>query len=289
MKPAALLRLILLFGLLLSVAACRQEQKLSASDIQLDLTVSDLLVGETTLLLAVTDKEGKAIAEPGALALRGDMDHAGMSPVLAESETAANGKFTVPFEWTMGGSWTVDATLTLPGGAVAKQTFRYEVISEADDDMADMSMPETDDEAAESPAAEAPGSNSAAYMRVTNRGAEDFVFVSAETAAAQSVEFHQTSVVDDVASMQRVDELVAPAGGELKLEPGGLHFMLLNLTQDLKLRHNFVLELKDSAGAVYRLSLRVLEPPRSDLVDSVYLADGNLIFSNLWANPASAG
>ena len=277
MKPAALLRLILLFGLLLSVAACRQEQKLSASDVQLDLTVSDLLVGETTLLLAVTDKEGKAIAEPGALALRGDMDHAGMSPVLAESETAANGKFTVPFEWTMGGSWTVDATLTLPGGAVAKQTFRYEVINDADD------------EAEESPAAEAPGSNSAAYMRVTNRGAEDFVFVSAETAAAQSVEFHQTSVVDDVASMQRVDELVAPAGGELKLEPGGLHFMLLNLTQDLKLRHNFVLELKDSAGAVYRLSLRVLEPPRSDLVDSVYLADGNLIFSNLWANPASAG
>ena len=277
MKFAALLRFILLLGLLLIVAACRQDEKLSAGDVQLDLTVSDLLVGETTLLLTVTDKQGKAIAEPGALQLRGDMDHAGMTPVLADSNTAQNGKFTVPFEWSMGGSWTVEAELSLPGGAVAKQTFRYEVMSEADD------------EAADSPAAQAPGSSSAAYMQVKNRGTEDFVFVSAETAAAESVEFHLSSVVDDVVSMQRVDELVVPAGGELKLEPGGLHFMLLNLSQDLKLRHNFVLELKDSAGAVYRLSLRVLDPPRYDLVDSVYLADGNLIFSNLWANPASAG
>ncbi len=279
MSTATPLRIFLFICLLVVCTACRQEQKLTASDVQLDLTVSDLLVGETTLLLSVTDKQGKAIAEPGTLELRGDMDHAGMTPVLAESETAVDGRFSVPFEWTMGGSWTVDATLSLPGGAVAKQTFRYEVMSEAEDGMADMPMPAED----------TAGSSSTAYMEVTNRGEEDFVFVSAVTAVAESVEFHQTSVVNDVASMTRVDELVVPGKSDLKLEPGGLHLMLINLTQDLELRDNFVLELISSAGDGYRIDFRVIEPPRSDLVDGVYLGDGKLVFSNRWANPASAG
>ena len=91
--------------LLLLTTACRQQQ-LTAADIQLEMSVTDALVGETTLLVTVKDEDGKAIDNPGALSIRGDMDHAGMVPVFAEAAAAVNGVFTVPFEWTMGGGWT---------------------------------------------------------------------------------------------------------------------------------------------------------------------------------------
>ena len=143
------------------------------------------------------------------------------------------------------------------------------------DDMADMDM------------ADMSGANSAAYMQVTNRGSEDIVLVSAAGAAAGAIEFHETRVLDGVATMTRLDELVVPGNGEIELAPGGKHLMLMNLTADLQLDEKVVLELKDSAGRLYRMRFRVGEPPISDLVDSVRL--GDLVFSNRWARPASAG
>ena len=82
------------------------------------MTVSDLLVGDTTLTVRVSDKQGNPLADPGTLSLRGDMDHAGMIPVLAEAEGAVDGVFKVPFEWTMGGSWIVEASLALSADEV---------------------------------------------------------------------------------------------------------------------------------------------------------------------------
>ncbi len=269
-----LLRACLLATLLLVAAACRQEQKLSASDVVLDMSVSDLLVGETTLTLRVSDKQGKPLAEPGTLSLRGDMDHAGMIPVLAEADNAVEGVFSVPFEWTMGGSWTVEASLALSADEVARQVFRFDIASPS----AEHDMAHDGHEA---------GASSAAYMRVANRGSDDIVLVSAASAAAAAVEFHETRVVDGVASMKRLDELVVPGKGEIELAPGGTHLMLMNLTADLQLDDNFVLELTDSAEQLYRIEFRVSEAPSSDLVDAVTL--GDLVFNNRWARPASAG
>ena len=277
MPVAKLLRACLLAILLLVGAACRQEQKLTASDVVLDMSVSDLLVGETTLTLRVSDKQGNPLAEPGTLSLRGDMDHAGMAPVLAEADSAVEGVFSVPFEWTMGGSWAVEASLALSADEVARQVFRFDIESpSADHDMAD-----------DADEADTAGANSAAYMQIANRGNDDIVLVSAASAAAAAVEFHETRVIDGVASMTRLDELVVPGKGEIELAPGGTHLMLMNLTADLQLGGNFVLELTDSAGQLYRIKFRVSEPPSSDLVDGVTL--GDLVFNNRWARPASAG
>ena len=116
--------------LILLTTACRQQQ-ISSSDITLDLTVSDMLVGDTTLLITVLDTDGNVIQNPGKLSLRGDMDHAGMVPVFAESETSIDGVFTLPFEWTMAGGWIVEASLNLDSGAVVTQSFNLEIMSEA--------------------------------------------------------------------------------------------------------------------------------------------------------------
>lgn len=284
MTVANLLRLCLLATLLLISAACRQEQKPTASDVVLEMAVSDLQVGDTTLTVRASDKQGKALAEPGTLSLRGDMDHAGMTPVLAEAVTAGEGIYTVPFEWTMGGSWRVEASLSLSADEVARQVFRFEIASPAEDhDMAH------DDHAAmgATAMADTAGANSAAYLQIVNRGDDDIVLASAASAAAAAVEFHETRVADGVASMTRLDALVVPGKGEIELMPGGPHLMLMNLTADLQVNDNFVLELTSSSGQSYRINFRVSEPPASDLVDSVYL--GDLIFRNRWARPASAG
>ena len=280
-----LLRLCALAMLLLLSAACRQEQKLSASGIALEIAASELTVGDTVLTVRVRDKQGNPLTEPGTLSLRGDMDHAGMIPVLAEADSAVDGVFNVPFEWTMGGSWIVEASLALSADEVARQEFHFDIASASDEqDMTHADHGAMDDMAM---AGGASGANSAAYMRITNRSSEDIVLVSAASEVAGAVEFHETRVVDGAASMTRLDALVVPGNGKIELVPGGRHLMLMNLKQDLQRDDNFVLDLTDGLGQLYRLEFLVSEPPASDLGDNVEV--GGLVISNRWARPASAG
>ena len=271
--PRRLLASLLLFTLLL--VSCRQQLP-SADNIQLSLSVSDMLVGDTTLLVTVRDSDGNLLPNPGALKVRGDMDHAGMIPLLAESDSATDGVFSLPFEWTMGGGWVVDAALTLPDGTVASQTFRYEILSEAaGDGMAEMGHGGMS------------GETSAVYMRIRNRGAKDITIVSASSAAAERIEFHQTQVIEDIARMEVLDGMLIPAGESIELAPGGAHIMLTGLRGDLAPESHLPLQLRCDSGAVYDLDIGVMDMPMSDLDDAIQI--GDLVFSNRWARPASAG
>ena len=263
---------IVLLVCLIVLAGCRQQQ-LSSADVQLELTAIDQRVGETTLLLRASDRDGKAISDPGALSIRGDMDHAGMAPVLAEAERAVDGVFSLPFEWTMGGSWIVEARLTLPNGEVALETFEFEILSEAT---------EADTIELEHGAM----AGSAVYLRIQNRGASDMTIVSADSAAAAGNAFHRTVVEDDMARMEAVDSLLIPAGETLDLTPGGLHIMLTGLTADLAPESALALRLECDSGEVYELEIPVMNMLMSELDDAV--AFGDLVFSNRWARPAQA-
>lgn len=264
--------------LLLAVAACRQQQVTSA-DIRLELKASDTLVGETTLLASAIDRDGNAITNPGKLSIRGDMSHAGMIPVFAESDQSTDGVFSLPFAWTMAGGWIVEASLTLPNGDTASETFRFEILAEAGaDDMSDMDH---------SGMGNPPGETSAVYMRISNRGATDRNIVSAESAAASQIDFHRTVVENDIARMDALETLVIPAGETLELRPGGAHIMLSRLTEDLKLDREFSLELKCGSGELYTLDVSIANMPPSESDDAATY--GDLVFSNRWARPASAG
>lgn len=71
------------------------------------------------------------------------------------------------------------------------------------------------------------GPNAALYFTATSGGEADRL-VGASTGAASSVELHETSIGDDgTMSMQQVDGLDLAADGELVLEPGGYHLMLI--------------------------------------------------------------
>ena len=271
------LRLPTCLIILLLAAACRQ-QPVAPADVQLELTTTNTLIGETTLLLTVTDKDGNAIADPGALRVRGDMSHAGMVPVFAETDQSTNGVFSLPFTWTMAGGWIVEASLTLPSGELAAETFSFEILSESREDQ----MTVMDHSEMEHPASE----TSAVYLRIRNRGAANQVIVSAESAAAEHVAFHRTVVDNDIARMEAIDALVIPAGETLELRPGGTRIMLSSLHQNLAPDSTFSLRLNCNSGEVYDLDFPVADMLMSERDDAVDF--GDLTFSNRWARPARA-
>lgn len=260
------------------VAACRQQPQLAPADIQLELVASNTLVGETTLTLTVTDLDGKPLSNPGTLSVRGDMSHAGMVPIFAEAEEASDGVFSLPFEWTMTGAWIVEASLKLSNGDVVSEIFTFEILAEAKgNDMAPM-----DHSGMEG----APGEASAVYMRIENRSDTDRVIVSAQSAAVEQIDFHQTIIDDDIARMEALEALIIPAGETLELRPGGAHIMLSGLREDLRSEEQFTLQLKCGAGEVYDLDISIADMLTGDLDDAIEF--GDLVFSNRWARPARA-
>lgn len=77
------------------------------------------------------------------------------------------------------------------------------------------------------------GDTGAAYMTLTNDGDADDQLVGGTSDIAETVEIHQTSDEGGTMSMQQVEGVAIPAGGEAVLEPGGYHLMLLGVTGDL--------------------------------------------------------
>jgi len=76
--------------------------------------------------------------------------------------------------------------------------------------------------------------NSASFMLLTNSSASDHALVAAESSASKVVELHTHTMVEGMMQMRQVEKIDIPAGSATKLEPGGLHVMLIGLAQDLK-------------------------------------------------------
>ena len=110
-------------------AACRQESRPAA---EADLTISlrllpaEASVGEAELLIDIADADGRAV-NPARVDVRGDMDHAGMTPVLRDDVQGSAGQYRVPFEWTMAGDWTVTVKLTFADESSLEETFELSV------------------------------------------------------------------------------------------------------------------------------------------------------------------
>lgn len=77
------------------------------------------------------------------------------------------------------------------------------------------------------------GVNAAAYMTLINDGDSTDQLISASTDIAGAVELHETTTEDGSMSMQQVTGVEIPADGQAVLEPGGLHVMLIGVTEDL--------------------------------------------------------
>ena len=76
----------------------------------------------------------------------------------------------------------------------------------------------------------APGQGAAAiYLRLVNSGASARVVTGARVDGASSAAVHEHTMQDGMMRMRPAGALTIPAGGELKLEPGGYHLMVFGL------------------------------------------------------------
>lgn len=81
--------------------------------------------------------------------------------------------------------------------------------------------------------APAPGQKVAgAYMELVSR--THMALTAVASPAAAGVELHSTSMEEGVMRMRPVARIELPAGKPVKLAPGGLHIMLVDIKQPLK-------------------------------------------------------
>jgi len=91
----------------------------------------------------------------------------------------------------------------------------------------------------------------AAYFVIHNKGSEADRLLSASTPVAGKAELHEHVHAGGVMKMQQVQDVVIPAGGEVKFEPMGYHVMLLDVKQQAKDGERFPLTLTfEKAGKV---------------------------------------
>lgn len=106
--------------------------------------------------------------------------------------------------------------------------------------------------------APAPGAQvTAAYL--TLEVAEPATLVSASSSAAKAVEIHTMNMKNGVMEMRQLKALELKPGQPVKLQPGGLHLMLIDLTKPLKVGDNvdMVLHFGDGKEAKVTKTLSI--------------------------------
>lgn len=100
----------------------------------------------------------------------------------------------------------------------------------------------------------------AAYFTVRNLGDETDRLTGLSSPVSAMPMLHETTLSEGVSRMAHVEAAEIPAGGELTLEPGGMHVMLMELTTPLKEGATFALTLTFEAGGEITVEVPVFGP-----------------------------
>lgn len=91
----------------------------------------------------------------------------------------------------------------------------------------------------------------AAFMTITNGGADDDVLLGASAEVSKVAELHLHLDLDGTMQMREVESIEIRPGQTITFEPGGLHVMLIGLKQPLAQGQSFPLTLNfEKAGPV---------------------------------------
>jgi periplasmic copper chaperone A len=101
------------------------------------------------------------------------------------------------------------------------------------------------------------GQNGAGYLTLRNTGSTPDRLLAAESPAARVVELHTHIRDGEVMRMRPVNAIALPPGQAVRLEPGGLHLMLIGLTRPLLRGESVPVTLRfERAGSIeLRLSV----------------------------------
>lgn len=105
------------------------------------------------------------------------------------------------------------------------------------------------------------GTTSAAYFVLDNAGRDTVVVDSVTTPAARVAELHETTIdAAGVARMRPVGLLTVPPDSAVRLRPGSLHLMLIDVTQPLTVGRRVSLTLWLRGGSTLVTSAEVRAP-----------------------------
>jgi copper(I)-binding protein len=99
--------------------------------------------------------------------------------------------------------------------------------------------------------------NSAAFMKLVNHGAQPVTIVAAGSSVAARAEIHVTRRHDGLMQMAPVPRVAVPAHGAVALAPGGYHLMLQELKGPFKQGDKVPLTLQFEKAGKVALSLDV--------------------------------
>ena len=120
-RTASIVLLALLSALVLSTCGPRAEQSSGLNVTILSVSPDPAAVGDAVITLQIHDADGKPV-EGATIKVEGTMTHAGMQPVIVETEALGEGKYaTKDFRFTMGGDWVIIVRATLADGNAAEQ------------------------------------------------------------------------------------------------------------------------------------------------------------------------
>ncbi|NWG38677.1 MAG: copper chaperone PCu(A)C [Hydrogenophilaceae bacterium] len=100
------------------------------------------------------------------------------------------------------------------------------------------------------------------FLQITSPG-DDASLVAASTPFAGTTELHEMSMQDGVMKMRPVPYIRLPKGQAVKLAPGGLHLMLIDLKKPLKAGDKVPLTLKilsNKKTSLHEVSAEVRDP-----------------------------
>jgi hypothetical protein len=96
-----------------------------------------------------------------------------------------------------------------------------------------------------------------AYLTIDNRSTMPVALVGARIPGVGVVELHTTKIENDRMKMERVTEIVVPAGGTVTLEPGGLHLMLFQLGRAFEAGETAEVTLQFAGGEASQVTASV--------------------------------
>ena len=125
---------LLLTLLALTLSACGGGGASDSGDVQMTLIPAPEGASGRYLTLQLADAEGQPITD-ASLDVEGNMNHAGMVPVEAEgvvddADGAIDGRYQVPFTFTMLGDWIITVEAEREDGSTAMRNFELVVENE---------------------------------------------------------------------------------------------------------------------------------------------------------------
>lgn len=108
---------------------------------------------------------------------------------------------------------------------------------------------------------------SAVYMQLFSSAETDDALLSISTPVAGIAEIHESVMNGDLMQMRPVDgDILLPAGGELSLEPGGYHIMLMDLKQPLLEGEAFPITLTFESGNALTIGVPVYDRMMMEMI-----------------------